>query len=62
VQYKLDKQFAYNTKESIYKRGEAPLILSPTPALKLKRATKALARFNKTIGKVIRKKDKGKGR
>jgi hypothetical protein len=62
MQYKLNKQFAYNIEESIYKRGEAPLILSPTPASRPKRATKALARFNRTIGKVIGKKDKRKGR
>ena len=62
MQHKLDKQFAYNIKESIYKRGEAPPISSPTPASRLKRATKALARFNGTIGKVIGKKDKRKGR
>jgi hypothetical protein len=62
VQYKLNKQFTYNIEESIYKRGEAPSILSPTPTLRLKRATKALVRFNGTIGKVIEKKDKGKGR
>jgi hypothetical protein len=62
VQYELNKQFAYNIEESIYRRGEAPPILSPTPALRPKRATKALARFNRTIGKVIEKKDKGKGR
>jgi hypothetical protein len=62
MQYELDKQFACNIEEFICKRGEAPLILSPTPALRLKRATRALARFNRTIGKVIGKKDKGKGR
>jgi hypothetical protein len=62
MQHKLDEQFAYNIEESICKRGEAPPILSPTPALRPKRATRALARFNRTIGKVIEKKDKGKGR
>jgi hypothetical protein len=35
---------------------------SPTPALRPKRAIRALARFNRTIGKVIEKKNKGKGR
>jgi hypothetical protein len=37
---------------------------SPTPAPRPKRATRAPARFNRTIGigKVIRKKNKGKGR
>jgi hypothetical protein len=37
---------------------------SPTPAPRPKRATKAPARFDGTIGigKVIGKKDKGKGR
>jgi hypothetical protein len=33
---------------------------SPTPALRPKRATKALVSFNRIIGKG--KKDKGKGR
>jgi hypothetical protein len=62
VQHKLNKQFARNIEESIYRRGEAPPISSPTPALRPKRATRAPARFNRTIGKVIGKKDKGKGR
>jgi hypothetical protein len=34
----------------------------PTPALRPKRATRALARFNKTVSKAGGKKDKGKGR
>jgi hypothetical protein len=63
VQRKLDKQFARDIEESIYRRGpEAPPILSPTPAPRPKRAAKALARFNGTVGKANRKKDKGKGR
>jgi hypothetical protein len=63
MQYKLDKQFTCNIKESIYRRGlKAPSILFPTLAPRPKRATRALARFNRTIGKVIGKKDKGKGR
>jgi hypothetical protein len=56
----LDKQFTYNIEESIYRRGEAPFILSLTPALRPKRATRALVRFNGIIGKG--KKNKGKGR
>jgi hypothetical protein len=62
MQHELNKQFAHNIEESIHKRGEAPPILSPTPASRPKRATRALARFNGTIGKVIGKKDKRKGR
>ena len=50
-------------EESVYKRGLlAPPRLSPTPALRPKRATRAPARFNKTMGKANRKKDKGKRR
>jgi hypothetical protein len=37
-------------------------MLSPTPALRPKRAIKALVRFNGTMGKANKKKDKGKGR
>ena len=62
MQHKLDKQFAHDIEESICRRGEAPPMLSPTPALRPKRATRALARFNRTVGKVIGKKNKGKGR
>jgi hypothetical protein len=59
MQHKLDKQFARDTEESIYRRGlSAPPRLSPTPAPRPKRATKAPARFNGIVGK----KDKGKGR
>jgi hypothetical protein len=58
----LDKQFAYNIEESIYKRGEAPSILSSTPTPRPERVTRALVRFNGIIGKVMGKKDKGKGR
>jgi hypothetical protein len=36
--------------------------LSPTPALRPKRATRAPARFNGTVDKANRKKDKGKER
>ena len=40
VQHKLDKQFARDIEESIYRRGpEAPSISSPTPAPRPKRAT-----------------------
>jgi hypothetical protein len=63
VQHKLDKQFAYNIEESIYRRGpKAPFILSPTPTLRPKRATRAPVRFNRTVGKAIGKKNKGKRR
>jgi hypothetical protein len=63
VQHELDEQFTRDIEESICRRGpEAPSILSPTPAPRPKRATRAPARFNGTIGKVIGKKDKGKGR
>jgi hypothetical protein len=55
VQHKLDKQFTHNTEESIYRRGPRS---SPTPAPRPKRATRAPARFNGTVGK----KNKGKGR
>jgi hypothetical protein len=53
VQHKLDKQFARDTEESILRRGPRS---SPTPAPRPKRATKAPARFNGTVGK----KNKGK--
>jgi hypothetical protein len=36
--------------------------LSPTPAPRPKRATRAPVRFNETMGKANREKDKGKGR
>ena len=63
MQHELDKQFAYDIEESICRRGLlAPPRSSPTLAPRPKRATRALARFNGTIGKVIGKKDKGKGR
>jgi hypothetical protein len=62
VQHKLDEQFARDTEESIRRRGEAPPMSSPTPTPRLKRATRAPARFDRTIGKVMGKKDKGKGR
>jgi hypothetical protein len=62
VQHKLDEQFARDIEESIRRRGEAPPMSSPTPASRPKRATRAPARFNGTVGKVIGKKDKGKGR
>jgi hypothetical protein len=63
VQHKLDKQFARDIEESIYRRGpEAPSISSPTPAPRPKRAIRALARFDGTISKANGKKDKGKGR
>jgi hypothetical protein len=58
----LDKQFTRNTEESIYRRGLSAPRSSPTPALRPRRATRAPARFNRTIGKANRKKDKGKGR
>jgi hypothetical protein len=35
---------------------------SPTPAPRPKRAIRALARFDRTVSKANRKKDKGKGR
>jgi hypothetical protein len=38
------------------------IALSPTPALRPKRAIRALVRFDETIGKANGKKDKGKGR
>ena len=60
VQHELDEQFARDTEESICRRGEAPPMLFPTPALRPKRATRALVRFNGIVGKG--KKDKGKGR
>jgi len=63
MQQELDNQFAYNTEESICRRGlEAPSISSPTPAPRPKRAIRALARFDGTISKANGKKDKGKGR
>jgi hypothetical protein len=58
----LDKQFARNVEESIYRRGPSAPRSSPTPALRPKRATRAPARFNRTIDKANRKKDKGKER
>jgi hypothetical protein len=60
VQYELDEQFARDAEESICRRGEAPPMSSPTPALRLKRAIRALVRFDGIVGKG--KKDKGKGR
>jgi hypothetical protein len=63
VQYKFNDQFARDIEESIHRRGlEGPSILLPTPILRPKRVVKAPARFNRTIGKANRKKDKGKGR
>ena len=63
VQHELDEQFVRDAEESIRRRGpEAPSMSSPTPAPRPKRATRAPARFNGTVGKVIGKKDKGKGR
>jgi hypothetical protein len=59
VQHELDEQFTRDAEESIYRRGLlAPSRSSPTPAPRPKRATKAPARFDGTVGK----KDKGKGR
>jgi hypothetical protein len=50
-------------EEAIYRRGlEAFFILSPTPIPRPERATRALVRFDETVGKVNRKKNKGKGR
>jgi hypothetical protein len=63
VQHKLNKQFTRDVEESIYRRGlDASPMLSLTLTPRLKRATRALVRFNRTIGKVIEKKDKGKER
>jgi len=63
MQYKLDDQFTRDMEESICRRGlEGPSILLLTSALRPKRVVKAPARFNGTIGKANRKKDKGKGR
>ena len=63
IQHKLDNQFTRDIEESIHRRGpEGPSILSPTPAPRPKRVIKAPARFNGTISKANRKKDKGKGR
>ena len=63
MQHELNEQFARDAEESIRRRGpEAPSMSSPTPAPRPKRATRAPARFNGTVGKVIGKKDKGKGR
>jgi hypothetical protein len=59
----LDEQFARDVEEAVYRRGpEAFSISSPTPAPRPKRATRAPVRFDGTIGKANRKKDKGKGR
>jgi hypothetical protein len=45
------------------KRGlEALPMSSPTPAPRPKRATKAPVRFDETVDKANKKKDKGKGR
>ena len=45
------------------RRGpEAFPISSPTSKLRLKRATRALVRFDGTVSKANGKKDKGKGR
>jgi hypothetical protein len=50
-------------EEAMHRRGlEAFSILSPNPTPRPKRAIRALVRFDGTIGKVNRKKDKGKGR
>ena len=62
VQYELDEQFARDAEETIRRRGEAPLMSSPTPAPRPKRATRAPVRFDRTVGKANGKKDKGKGR
>ena len=59
IQHELDEQFARDAEESIRRRGlSAPLISSPTHAQRPKRATRAPARFNGTVAK----KDKGKER
>ena len=63
VQRELDEQFTRDIEESVRKRGpSAPLRSSLTLALRLKRATRAPARFDGTVGKANGKKDKGKGR
>jgi hypothetical protein len=47
----------------VYKRGlKGPSTLSPILIPRLKRVIKAPARFDKTISKASRKKDKGKRR
>ena len=63
MQHELDEQFARDAEESMCRRGlDAPPMLSPIPAPRPKRATRAPVRFDGTVGKVIGKKDKGKGR
>ena len=62
VQYELDEQFARDAEESIRRRGSSAPRSSPTPAPRPKRATRALMRFDGTVGKANGKKDKGKGR
>jgi hypothetical protein len=44
------------------RRGKAPPLLSSTPAIRPKRATRAPARFDMMVSKVGGNKDKGKGR
>ena len=59
----MDEQFVRDVEEAIRKRSlEALFISSSTLILRLKRAIKAPVRFNGTVGKVNKKKDKGKGR
>ena len=59
----MDEQFARDVEESVARRGlDAPLISSLTLALRPKRTTRAPARFDETVSKAGRKKDKGKGR
>jgi len=62
IQHELDEQFARDAEESIRRRGPSAPRSSPTPALRPKRAARAPARFDGTIGKANGKKDKGKGR
>jgi len=50
-------------EEAMCRRGlKAFFISSPTLVPRLKRATRALVRFDGTVGKANEKKDKGKGR
>jgi hypothetical protein len=62
IQHELDEQFARDVEESVSRRGLEPLMSSPTPAPRPKRAIRAPVRFNGTVSKASGKKDKGKGR
>ena len=59
----MDEQFVRDVEEAIRKRSpEALSISSSTLILRLKRVIKAPVKFNGTVSKVNKKKDKGKGR